>query len=88
MEQGDYVAAQSGLADFLAAPNLPTPMRETVLAMQSDIHNRALMASARANRTRPRKQGRLLAADTQNFAARSELRGVQSDLFQMLPFTD
>lgn len=31
---------------------------------------------------------RLLAADTQNFAARSELRGVQSDLFQMLPFTD
>ena len=67
MEQGDYVAAQSGLADLLAALDLPTPMRETVLATGGI---------------------RLLAADTQNFAARSELRGVQSDLFQMLPFTD
>ena len=64
MEQGDYAAAQSGLAELLAAPDLPMPMRETVLAMQSDIHNRALMASARANRTRPREQGRLhLAAE-------------------------
>ena len=31
---------------------------------------------------------RLIAADTQNFASCSETRGVQSDLFQMLPYTD
>ena len=31
---------------------------------------------------------RLIAAETQNFASRSETRGVQSDLFQMLPHTD